>query len=147
MESTTSNIRHTIVNSDRSKPGATIESLISNTRYTIANSDRSKPGATRENLISNTRYTIRDSDRGKPSATRESTTSNARYIITIFIINNRFRNDHAAWQIGIKSITTPQRVLIFIRNFYIIWSKSIVCNVVAQSVHLEIVGRKPYGYR
>ena len=131
-ESALSDTRYAIWDSNRSNARATVETLPSYARYTIADSNRSKTYATTESILSNTRYTIADSNRSNTRATTERLLSDTCYPIDYTIIS------YSIWDLNDSQISTCY--------FYSVWGCR-PCNVVAQSVHLEIVGGKPYGYR
>ena len=74
-----------------------MESTTSNARYAVRNSDGGEGGATKESTTSNALYAFGDSDGGQGGASIESTISNALYwfvksdntlTIFVFIANN-----------------------------------------------------------
>ena len=60
---------------------ARIESTTSNTRYAVRDSDRGEGLAILESIISNTHYAVGDSNRGERMASIKSILSNTRYAI------------------------------------------------------------------
>ena len=70
--------------------GATFESTISNTRYAVGDSNRGEGGAIIESIISNARHAVGNSDGGEGSAIIESIPFNACYAIGSTVVGNGF---------------------------------------------------------
>ena len=77
FESSIPNARNAIRDGNRSEGGATIESFTPNARDAIRDGDGSEGGALTKSPISNARDAVRDGDRSEGGATRESPISNA----------------------------------------------------------------------
>ena len=106
--------------------------------------NRCNRGTSFKSRIPNLLYTTRNSDRSQTCTTFESITPNTTYTIRCTIISDILRNIRSGqtcvcWLSSISIIR-----ILFVCNFHICCRH---CDVIAQSVHLEIVGGKPYGYR